>query len=93
MPDLVPTDPGTPIFWETIVKFGPQFAASPWSPEYLETPWPVSFTAVLDHVRRLVGAQGDTQVMPMVALDRYAQEVDLDSTAIQEVIEGVLVHD
>jgi len=105
MSDLVYDDPGSPIYWELMSRFGPKFLASPWSPEFLETDpepgedeikvrnFPVTFDAALAYTRRLVAAQELTMEMPILALDRYAQEVDLDSTQIAEIIEGVLVHD
>jgi len=87
-------DIDSPIFWELVAKYGPKLVTeSPWSPEVLETPWPSTFDGALDYVTRLVGSQYDTQYLPVLALDQYAQQVDLDDPTVTEVIQGVLVDD
>lgn len=93
MPDFDREDVDSPLFWELSHMFGPRFAQSPWSPEFLETPLPTTFSDALDYYSRRVASRQDTQVLPILALDRYAQEVDLDATEIKEIIEGVLVDD
>lgn len=98
MPDLAMFD-DSPLFWELVAKYGTKFNESPWSPEFLEAPpepgehWPVTFQGALEHVRRRVAAQYLTQEMPILALDQYAQSVDLDSPGLTEIIEGVLIHE
>lgn len=93
MPDLDREDIDSPLFWELVAKYGPAFAQSPWSPEYLETPLPTTFTGMVDHVTRAIASREETQALPILALDRYAQEVDLDAKEIRDIIEGVLVDD
>lgn len=105
MNEVAYDDPGTPLFWELMAKYGPAFLNSPWAPEFLEVPaepseeaqkvahWPVTFEGALEYTRRLVGAQQITQALPLLALDQYAQEVDLDDAKVQEIIDGVLVDD
>ena len=98
---MISPDPSddSPIFWELVTKYGNRFDESPWSPEFLEIPaepgehWPVTFDGALEHVRRRVAAQYLTREMPLLALDQYAQEVDLSDERVTEIIEGVLVHD
>lgn len=98
MTDLVYDDPGSPLFWELYVKYGPAFLNSPWAPEFLEMPtwekdeaWPVTFQGALEYTRRLVAAQDATMALPILALDQFAQQIDLDDTQVQEIIQGVLV--
>lgn len=95
----------SPIFWELVNKYGRRFDQSPWSPEYLEVPdepddeqvkvrnWPATFEGALVYTRRLVRSQQNTQALPMLALDQYAQKVDLADTNVMQVVQGVLVDD
>lgn len=104
MTDLAMYD-DSPIFWELIAKYGRRFDESPWSPEFLEIApepdedevkvrnWPTTFEGALRYTRRLVQAQQVTQTLPILALDQYAQKVNLADTNVLEVIQGVLVDD
>lgn len=104
MSDLAMFD-DSPIFWELIAKYGKRFDESPWSPEFLEIEpeptedevkarhWPATFQGALLYTRRLVQAQQATQTLPILALDQYAQQVDLADTNVMQVIQGVLVDD
>lgn len=95
----------SPIFWELVTKYQGRFDESPWSPEFLETDpepteeeikarhWPATFQGALLYTKRLVQAQQITQALPILALDQYAQQVDLADTNVMQVIQGVLVDD
>lgn len=84
-------DVDSPLFWELVAKYGPAFAQSPWSPEYLEPPLPTTVTGAIDHVKRLISSREGTQAMPILALDQYAQQVDLTPEQVEEILVGVLV--
>lgn len=46
--------------------FGSRFDESPWSPEYLEAPWPKTITAAIDMVKRDIALTTPTQLMAVI---------------------------
>lgn len=84
-------DIDSPLFWEMVAKYGPAFAQSPWSPEYLEPPLPSTFTGAVQHVKGLIHTRHATQPMPILALDQYAQQIDVTPQQVAGILDGVIV--
>lgn len=66
MPEIPTFDMATPVFDETMAIYGPRLDESPWSPEFLEAPWPATITAAIDVIKRDIALVTPTQLMAVI---------------------------